>query len=107
MSAKRTVTVLRSPSIVSGSSASRTLRGNFAGPGLLAPNASGVVHWPQNLNSGGFSERHLGQMRASAAVHCPQNLIPPGFSKPHFEQRITVSRFGRRVRFQISSFQGP
>jgi hypothetical protein len=50
------------------------------------------VHRPQNLNSGGFSEPHLGQMSASAAVHCPQNFIPPGFSKPHFEQRITFTR---------------
>jgi hypothetical protein len=62
------------------------------GPGLIVAGVSAVVHWPQNLNPGGFSEWHLGQTSASAAVHCPQNFIPAGLSKPQLEQRISVQQ---------------
>jgi hypothetical protein len=78
---------------------------DFADPATLVPDVSGVVHWPQNLKWGGFSERHLGQMSASAAMHCPQNFIPPGFSKPHFQQRIVSTRFRARRTSKLRSFQ--
>jgi len=105
MSANSTVTVLRSPSTPSVASALGRVRGDFADPAALVPDVNGVVHWPQNLNWGGFSERHLGQMSASAAVHCPQNFIPPGFSKPHSQQRIVITRFRARGMVQLSLFQ--
>jgi hypothetical protein len=59
--------------------------GDFDGSRPVIAGTSAVVHWPQNLNPGGFSKWHLGQTSASAAVHCPQNFIPAGFSKPHFD----------------------
>jgi hypothetical protein len=62
--------------------------GAFDGSVRVDSGVRAVVHWPQNLNPGGFSVRHLGQTSASGAVHCPQNFIVEGFSNPHFEQRM-------------------
>jgi hypothetical protein len=56
----------------------------------------GAVHCPQNLNPGGFSKRHLGQISTSGLVHCPQNFIPAGLSNPHLPQRIGGSPYCRR-----------
>jgi hypothetical protein len=79
---------LRSPSSAAVSSLTRIVTEDFDG-GPVVAGASAVVHWPQNVNPGGFSEWHLGQTSTSAAAHCPQNFIPAGFSNPHFEQRMS------------------
>jgi hypothetical protein len=60
------------------------------GSGLAVGGPSAAVHWPQNLNPGGFWNWHLGQTSVSGALHWPQNFIPSGFSEPHFEQRINL-----------------
>jgi hypothetical protein len=63
--------------------------GGFGPSRAVDGGVNAVVHWPQNLNPGGFSWWHFGQSSESVAVHCPQNFIPPGFSKPHFAQRMS------------------
>jgi hypothetical protein len=92
MSANSAVTVLRSPSSEALSTDSRTVMGgvDVSSRGAGGPDVSAVVHCPQNLKPGGFSELHFGQTSARAVVHCPQNLIPAGFSNPHFEQRTEI-----------------
>ena len=117
MSANSAVTVLRSPSRASDVSAvTRTASKGFADVlPLLAPMSteSAAVHWPQNLNPGGFWNWHLGQTNASGSVHWPQNLIPAGFSKPHFEHCIPDPQgaAGRPLRMPqsraISHFRQP
>src|SRR5216684_4834197 len=66
--------------------------------------ATGTVHCPQNLEPGGFSKRHLGQMSANALVHWPQNFIPSGFSKAHFEQRMVSGVPFQAPRSSSSAF---
>jgi len=91
MSAKSAVTVLRSPSRADVPSGSTMGVGGLDDHGLAELEPSAVVHWPQNLNPGGFSKWQLGHTSASGVVHCPQNFIPLGLSKPHFEHRICNS----------------
>src|SRR5579871_3832623 len=90
MSANSAVTVLRSPSRVSGAGAPVTRMGESAD--LLADATVAAVpraapHSPQKRLPAGLSARHFGQRFASGAPQSPQNFLLEGFSAPHFEQR--------------------
>src|SRR6266478_8227606 len=95
MSANNAVTVLRSPSSVSGellSGATRTLEADPCGVEVAtaapAPFVSGAPHLPQKSDVGGFSALHFAQCFASAFPHFAQKLFVEGLFVPHFEQRI-------------------
>jgi len=51
---------------------------------------SGLLHCPQNLKVGGFSNPQWEQRLAKGAAQLPQNFMPSGFSNPHFEQDCTL-----------------
>jgi hypothetical protein len=95
MSAKRAVTVLRSPSGTAASLLSVTRRvesgerGEVRAPALCS--AIAVEHWEQNFAWGGFSAPHDPQRCANGAAHSIQNLAVSGFSTLQFEQRICSS----------------
>jgi len=69
MSANRTVMVLRSPSSFAASSDSDSVSDVLDSSGIAAAGPSAAVHWPQNLNPGGFWKWYFGQIRRSGAVH--------------------------------------
>src|SRR5712691_11024164 len=104
MSAKSTVTCLRSPS-----SAALEVRifsamcfGVYvAGEATCAAaeGERGAAHCPQNLCSGGLGTPHDGQTNARDAAHCPQNLIPARFSALHLGHCIP-SPSNARGQFQ-------
>jgi hypothetical protein len=93
MSAKRAVTVLRSPSAMAAVCADEIVK--LADPGddaddwsMALPGESELPQSAQNRLLGGFSASHLGQRLVNGAPQSPQNFLPLGLSLPHFEQRI-------------------
>src|SRR3984957_14242515 len=99
ISANSAVTILRSPSSVSGelfSGATRTLeadsRGGEVAAAAPASFVSRVPHLPQKSDVGGFSALHLAQSFASELPHFAQKLLAEGLFVPHFEQSINTSR---------------
>src|SRR5262249_35868028 len=89
MSANNAVTVLRSPSRLSGAGASAI---RIWGPGFLGAGAGDAPrtapHSPQNLSPASFDAPQLAHLAASGDPHCAQNLRPSRLSAPHFEQRM-------------------
>src|ERR1700691_6089072 len=95
MSANSAVTVLRSPSSVSGEVLSGATRIPGAKPGGIedaaaapASLASRAPHLPQKSEVVGLSDPHFAQCFASAFPHFAQKLFVEGLFVPHFEQRI-------------------
>src|SRR5215472_3664622 len=90
MSAKRTVTVLRSPSSLSAAEASETRIGAsldfLAEPAEATP--SGAPQSSQNLAVAELSAPHLVQRFDIGLPHSGQNFLPDVLSVPHLEQRI-------------------
>ena len=98
MSAKRAVTVLRSPSIVEASSCSCLTRisgavdadrGELVTAGA-ALTASAVPQSSQNADDGAFSAPHFGQRLGSGLPHAAQNFLLVVLSVPHLVQRIAL-----------------
>src|SRR6516165_11588299 len=92
MSAKRAVTVLRSPSRFSGAASSvRLIRvwSNFFRETVAAGAPSAAPHWPQNFAPGAFSKPHEAHGVLNGAPHSLQNFNPSGFSVLHFAQSIS------------------
>jgi hypothetical protein len=49
---------------------------------------SGVAHWPQKIDPGGFAKPHCGQWELSGVAHLTQNFITSTFSKAQLGQRM-------------------
>jgi len=97
ISAKRTVTVRRSPSIGAAVLADVTegwLVGGTTGAtaaGVAAPvSTSAVPHSLQNLAVAAFGNWQLGQVRGKRAPHSLQNFAVVGFSDWHASQRTNA-----------------
>jgi len=123
MSAKSTVTILRSPWIASPAGCSDVTRIAGAlgfGAECLGAMAGAAVsiraapHSPQKSSPGSFEALHCGQRRASGPPHFAQNFRPcqesseshpSRLSAPQFEQRMKFP-FNRTRRFLVSSGVG-
>src|SRR5215470_17101125 len=101
MSANSAVTILRSPSSVSGTGASAIRIG--APPDFFAETGVGASEAPQssqNFAEGEFSAPHFRQRLDSGLPHSAQKFLPEVLSMPHLEQRILVARLlERRLGF--------
>src|SRR5215469_17234164 len=88
MSAKRMVTVFRSPSSEASGASAPAWIGDFTSAALCDLLSSGFPHSMQNLVAREFSVLQEGQRRVNGDAHSPQNFARSGLSAPHFEQRI-------------------
>src|SRR5215813_13404176 len=91
MSAKRAVTVLRSPSVVSSAdaSATRTRSSSLVFVGAAPKTAP---HESQNFASGRLSAPHEGHDGASRAPHLSQNFAVLRLSVAHLAQCMSVAQ---------------
>src|SRR6516164_3240720 len=114
ISAKRAVTVLRSPSMArTVSPCSSAMRISFAVDDAIADESeractisvSAVPQSAQNLALAGLSAPHFEQRIGSGLPHSAQNRVPGKLSVPHFEQRIfpqlATNRSAHRFRVAV------
>src|SRR5216683_1302726 len=111
ISANSAVTVLRSPTLESGSGLSRVTRiAEAAGVADTLDRCStsalsDAAHSAQNRAPGGFSNPHRSHRRLNGAAHWMQNFAPSGFSAEQFWQRIEFQP-NSRLNFFVSSDLG-